>query len=222
VRKPTFAADGAQHFAGVLAAHSLTRLRRLADATLAGRPGARIAGEALCALLVEAGAVGRIARQCLGKPAEPVRAIVFDKSAATNWAIGWHQDRTIVVRERIDAPGFGPWSRKNGLQHVEPPVELLARMATLRVHLDDCGPDNAPLRVALGSYRRGRAPADRADLDAAASEQVACIAEAGDVWSYATLILHASDRAVRPSRRRVLQVDYATDDLPAGLQWLGL
>jgi hypothetical protein len=38
---------------------------------------------------------------------------------------------------------------------------------------------------------------------------------------YATPILHASARAAKPSRRRVLQLLYCADDLPPGLAWLG-
>ena len=38
----------------------------------------------------------------------------------------------------------------------------------------------------------------------------------------ATSIVHASERAQNPRRRRVLQVDYASEALPGGLQWLGV
>jgi hypothetical protein len=48
------------------------------------------------------------------------------------------------------------------------------------------------------------------------------VAQAGDVWLYATAILHASDRADNPRRRRVLHVDFAGCDLPGGLEWSGL
>ena len=51
---------------------------------------------------------------------------------------------------------------------------------------------------------------------------VACLADAGDVWLYATPILHASNTAALPSRRRVLQVDYSSHQLPDGLDWLGV
>jgi len=50
--------------------------------------------------------------------------------------LGWHQGRTIVVKQRIEVNGFGPWSIKSGMMHVEPPFDLLARMLTLRVLLD--------------------------------------------------------------------------------------
>lgn len=45
------------------------------------------------------------------------------------------------------------------------------------------------------------------------------LAEAGDVWACATPILHASERAASPVRRRVLQLLYSAEALPGGLAW---
>jgi hypothetical protein len=151
-----------------------------------------------------------------------VRAVLFDKTAEANWSVAWHQDRTIPIRERRDAPGYGPWSRKDGILHVMPPVTVLERMATLRIHIDPVGPDNAPLRASLGSHRIGLVPAAEAAATAESLPQIVCLAEPGDVWAYSTPILHASDRATAPMRRRVLQVDYAVDELPHGLAWSGV
>lgn len=39
---------------------------------------------------------------------------------------------------------------------------------------------------------------------------------------YATPILYASEAATMPVQRRVLQLDFAAEDLPGGLQWLGV
>jgi len=39
---------------------------------------------------------------------------------------------------------------------------------------------------------------------------------------YATPIVHASQAAPVPARRRVLQVDFAAVELPGGLEWLGV
>jgi hypothetical protein len=64
----------------------------------------------------------------------PVRAIYFRKSADSNWFIGWHQDLTIAVNEKCDEPEFGPWSVKEGLVHVQPPVAVLEQMLTVRLH----------------------------------------------------------------------------------------
>jgi hypothetical protein len=95
-------------------------------------------------------------------------------------------------------------------------------MITLRVHLDPVDGGNAPLRAALGSHRLGRVAAENAAVSAAEHPVIDCLAQLGDVWAYATPILHASDRAEPPRRRRVLQVDYADFDLPGGLAWAGL
>lgn len=168
------------------------------------------------------GAIGSIAATILGPNARPVRAVLFDKSEATNWALGWHQDRTICVRVRIDTDGFGPWTVKAGRHHVEPSFALMAGMVTLRVHLDPVGAGNAPLLVAPGSHRAGRVPVDTIPAVVRDHGVRACLAAAGDVWLYATPILHASDAAVRPTRRRVLQVDFSAASLPNGLAWLGV
>jgi ectoine hydroxylase-related dioxygenase (phytanoyl-CoA dioxygenase family) len=158
----------------------------------------------------------------LGRAARPVRAILFDKSAEANWSLGWHQDRTICVRERREAPGFGPWTVKRGMIHVAPPFELLARMVTVRAHFDAVPESNAPLLVAPGSHRFGRIAEGDLEEVVARCGTLACLAEAGDAWLYATPILHASRAAAAPGRRRVLQVDYAAEALPHGLDWLGV
>lgn len=151
-----------------------------------------------------------------------VRAVVFDKSPAVNWALGWHQDRTIAVRRRIEMPGFGPWTVKQGQHHVEPPFALIENMVTLRVHLDDVPQDNTPLLIAPGSHRLGRLSEATIDATVSRCGSFACQAERGDIWGYATPILHASAAARRPARRRVLQIDFSGDDLPGALEWLGV
>ena len=215
--------DGAQLFRGALAGPVLVDIERaLADLPVE-RAGVRLQGQpALARLLTSKSSLGAVVKTALGPHCFPVRAILFDKTEATNWALGWHQDRTIVVRERREAPGFGPWTVKSGLQHVAPPVEALAEMVTLRLHLDPAPEDNAPLLVARGSQRLGMVPESEVDAVVAGSKILTCLAERGDVWLYRTLILHASAAATKPARRRVLQVDYAATGLPHGLEYLGL
>ena len=211
----TFQRDGALRIAGLFDAVRLEQLRAL---PVAG-PGARLHDPALPDLIAPATAA---ASELLGAEAWPVRAVLFDKTIDANWSVAWHQDRTIPVRERVEVEGFGPWSRKAGALHVAPPISVLERMATLRIHIDPVGPDNAPLKAALGSHRLGLVPARQAAATAAGMPQTICRAEPGDVWAYWTPILHASDRAAQPSRRRVLQVDYAAHDLAGGLVWAGI
>ena len=92
----------------------------------------------------------------LGQDAFPVRGIFFDKTPDANWKVSWHQDLSIAVSQRRDAPGYGPWSEKAGVLHVQPPVDVLERMLVVRIHLDESGPDNGPLRVLPGSHRAGK------------------------------------------------------------------
>lgn len=187
------------------------------------RAGVRIAGDpGLARLLGPAGPVGGAVCLVLGPDARPVRAVLFDKNDRADWALGWHQDRTIAVRAVAEAEGFGPWSVKQGITHVEPPFALIEAMLTVRIHLDPVDTDNAPLLIAAGSHRLGRVPAAEVDGVAAGLTVHACLAEMGDVWVYRTPVLHASNAARPGKRRRVLQVDYAREDLPAGLEWLGI
>jgi ectoine hydroxylase-related dioxygenase (phytanoyl-CoA dioxygenase family) len=217
----TLSRDGAQCFGSALAAAALQELAEALADVPQNQAGVRLHGiAALQPLLAACGPIGRVAASALGRTCKPVRAILFDKTAATNWSLAWHQDRTIVVAERIEVDGFGPWTVKDGLIHVAPPFDVLAEMVTLRVHLDPVTAANAPLLVAPGSHRLGRIPETEVPHVVRRCGTAACLAEAGDVWFYATPILHASEAALEPAHRRVLQVDFATDDLPGGLKWL--
>lgn len=183
-------------------------------------PGTRLDRlEDFAPFLAPPGPIADLASRLIGRAAHPVRAIAFDKSPDANWALGWHQDRTINVAARAEVAGYGPWTRKQGYLHVQPPFALIAGMVTLRIHLDSVTPDNAPLEIALGSHRAGLIPEPRVPEVVKASQVFACLAEPGDVWAYATPILHASRRSASTGQRRVLQVDYSADTLPAPLEW---
>ncbi|MFN3819340.1 phytanoyl-CoA dioxygenase family protein [Blastomonas sp.] len=217
-----FATKGAQLLKGAV----LPNIEEL-EATIADlsedKAGVRLNGIAeLGPVLARDGAIGAIAERVLGKSSRPVRAILFNKSADTNWSLGWHQDRTICVKERRVAPDFGPWTTKSGMNHVAPPFDLLKRMVTLRVHLDDVPATNAPLLIAPGSHTFGRITINQVQDVVSRCGTITCLADAGDVWLYATPILHASEAAIKPKSRRVLQVDFAAEELPHGLEWLGV
>jgi hypothetical protein len=215
--------DGADRLTRAMPADELGGLQRFADTVLNGQSGIRVFDRAeVSAVLGPGGSIGRCAAALLGAGARPVRAILFDKTADNNWAVPWHQDRTIAVRERREVAGFGPWSSKDGVAHVEPPFEVIEDMITIRAHLDDCPDGNAPLLIVPGSHRLGRVAAERTAAVAREHGHAPCLAGAGDLWIYATAIVHASERAKTPRRRRVLQVDYASTELPGGLQWLGV
>lgn len=214
--------DGAELWPGAASRHLEAIVQALANQP-GDHAGIRLTGiPMLSDLLGAGGPVGIRVARALGPATRPVRMILFDKSTAANWALGWHQDRTIVVRNREEVPGFGPWTTKSGLLHVAPPIGLLERMLTIRIHLDPVPATNAPLLIAPGSHRLGRVP--ESQIERAVNRQGihVCLADAGDIWAYSTPILHASDAAAAPRRRRVLQIDYAAETLPGGLEWLGI
>lgn len=219
----TFADFGAFRVREVLGAPDLRALEAAVAHLLPDQAGVRLHGiPALRPFLVSSGPVGKVAASVLGETSQPVRAILFDKTASTNWRLPWHQDRTVVVVKRVEVPRFGPWTVKSGLLHVAPPFEVLARMVTLRVHLDPAPETNAPLLVAPGSHRLGQIPECDVMSVVRSCGTAVCLAEAGDVWLYSTPILHSSEAARNPTHRRVLQVDFAAADLPGGLEWFGV
>jgi hypothetical protein len=157
----------------------------------------------------------------LGPAAFPVRGLFFDKTLTTNWNLPWHQDLTIAVQSRIDVPRFGPWTRKAGIPHAHAPADLLARMVTIRVHLDDSGPADGPLRVLPGSHLAGKLSAhELAAWSARAGElAVDCVAPAGGAVIMRPLLLHSSAVRTDAGHRRVIHLEYAAENLPGGLEW---
>lgn len=215
--------DGAQLFAKALDEAACISLETALAELPTSMAGVRIRDGVLMRPFIDAaGPIGAIAVAALGSQTRPVRAILFDKTGERNWALGWHQDRTIVVEERIDTSGFGPWTVKSGLIQVEPPFEILKRMVTLRVHLDPVDRSNAPLRIVPGSHKLGRLSEAEIERMVTTSEEQFCLAERGDIWLYATPIVHASLAANPPRRRRVLQIDYSAESAPGPLTWRGV
>jgi hypothetical protein len=149
----------------------------------------------------------------------PVRAIYFDKSAEANWGVAWHQDLTIALHARANAAGFGPWSMKDGVAHVQPPAELLEKMLTVRLHLDDADESNGALRVLPASHRLGRLTAERIQELRTSRADFLCTAAAGDALLMRPLLVHASNRSTSARHRRVLHIEYAGFALPETLHW---
>jgi ectoine hydroxylase-related dioxygenase (phytanoyl-CoA dioxygenase family) len=183
----------------------------------AGRRGL-LALHAVSALARSSRLLG-IVRPHLASEPLPVRAIYFNKSPEANWLVSWHQDLTLALRARAELPGFGPWSTKDGIPHVQPPVELLQQMLTIRIHLDDANETNGALRVLPGSHRLGRLSAEQ--IQALRSEQsdFLCAVTAGDALLMRPLLLHASSRSTSSGHRRVLHIEYAAFTLPSELHW---
>jgi ectoine hydroxylase-related dioxygenase (phytanoyl-CoA dioxygenase family) len=87
-----------------------------------------------------------------------VRTLFFDKPPGQSWALPWHKDLTVAVRDnRLPSPHFVRPTRKGGVPHVEAPLSVLEAMLTARVHLDAATEENGALQVVPGSHRAGKA-----------------------------------------------------------------
>jgi len=207
-----------------LPAGELPALRREADRLLAGareRGGARhgLQRSSLFAELATRPELVDAVRATAGGEPHAVNLTVFDKTPEANWKVPLHQDHTIPVAERRDVAGFGPWSEKDGVLHVQPPVEVLAALVALRLHLDDTGVHDGALVVVPGSHRLGRLSRDELRARHGEPERVAVAVPAGGALLMSPLLFHASSPAAAPTRRRVLHFEYATRPLPGGLRW---
>jgi hypothetical protein len=169
--------------------------------------------------LVTHPSVRHVVDAVLGPGAFAVRGVLFDKHAGANWKVPWHQDLTIAVRHAVPADGYGPWSAKAGVPHVQPPQQILESMITVRVHLDDCDSSNGPLRVFGGSHRSGRLSDASIAAVANSIEPVTCTCHRGGLLVMRPLLVHGSSSATVPSRRRVLHLDFASCSLAGGLEW---
>ena len=185
-----------------------------------GRGGARNLLELpAVASLATSPAVRSLASAVLGDGCFATRALLFDKTPDANWKVIWHQDLTITTRERADVIGYGPWTDKAGVPHVQPPVSVLESMLAVRIHLDPCGAENGPVRVLDGSHQRGRLSAEAIEeLRRQQPERDCCVAQGG-VLAFRPLIVHASAPARTPHHRRVIHIEFAAQALPSPLEW---
>ena len=159
------------------------------------------------------------AQSLIGKAARLVRVLMFDKTPDVNWSVPWHQDRTIAVKKRYDMEGFGPWSVKDGITHVEPPVSFLEMMVVLRLHIDPCLEDNGPLEVIPGSYKFGRLSHEDVLKKTTDASTLNCLANVGDLLAMKGLTIHRSLKAHKPHNRRVLHLEFCSKPLPTPLAW---
>ena len=161
----------------------------------------------------------RLAREFIGSEPLPFRATLFDKSPTANWLVAWHQDTIVPLRRRVDSEGWGPCTIKAGVIHARAPASALAKIVSLRVHLDDSTPKNGPLRVLPGTHGLGVLTTKEIEQLAKNITPVRCLASRGDVIVMRPLTIHASSKAEAASPRRVIQIDYATQfDFGSGIK----
>lgn len=100
-------------------------------------------------------AVKTIIREIFGENYVAVKSIYFDKPETSNWYVAYHQDLTISVDRKLELENFGPWTTKQNQFAVQPPLDILENIYTIRIHLDDTDEHNGALKVIPGSHAKG-------------------------------------------------------------------
>lgn len=156
-------------------------------------------------------------QQLFGEGYFPVKSIYFDKPGASNWFVSYHQDLTISVNQKADIAGYGPWTVKQQQYAVQPPLDLLERNFTVRIHLDDTDEHNGALRVVPGSHRKGIYRPEKIDWNT--EKEVTCNVGKGGIMIMRPLLLHASSRTTNNRQRRVIHIEFSNQQLPTPLLW---
>jgi ectoine hydroxylase-related dioxygenase (phytanoyl-CoA dioxygenase family) len=158
-----------------------------------------------------------IIEQILGNDFFVVKSIYFDKPETSNWYVAYHQDLTISVDTKTILDGFGPWTVKQNQFAVQPPIEVLENITTIRIHLDDTDQDNGALRVIPKSHRKQiYRPQTINWLEE--TESICCVAQGG-LMLMKPLILHSSGRTTNNKKRRVIHIELSNQELPMQINW---
>ena len=144
---------------------------------------------------------------------------MFDKTPDKNWLVTWHQDKTISVSDKAKISGWGPWTVKDGINHVQPNLKVLEDMVAFRIHLDDADESNGCLKVIPKSHNLGILGKDEQDRVVSEAEEYICTVRSGDLLVMRPHLLHSSSRGTAPSHRRIVHVEYSSFKLPDGLVW---
>ena len=205
---------------GIIEPGETTTLSRVLDRLATYRAGTRnLLSVPWCRALVVRVKKRLVAVERLPASHVAVQCTLFDKSPQRNWLVALHQDLSIPVRDRVEHRALGAWSEKEAGHFVQPPVEVLERLLAVRVHVDDCGSQNGPLRVVPGSHTSGRLGGVAARELRDQLGEMECLMRRGDALLMRPLVLHSSSKAQTAGRRRVLHIVYGPPSLPFGLEW---
>ena len=158
-----------------------------------------------------------IVRDLFGDDYFVVKSIYFDKPEQSNWFVAYHQDLTISVDRKLSLGGFGPWTVKQDQFAVQPPVEILEKGFTIRIHLDDTDQHNGALNVIPKSHLKGIYRPET--IAWTTEEEISCAVPAGGIMIMKPLLLHSSARTTNGKRRRVIHIEFSNQVLPDGVNW---
>lgn len=156
-------------------------------------------------------------KEVMGDNCFVVKSIYFDKPETSNWYVAYHQDLTISVDKKSELENFGPWTTKQNQFAVQPPVEILENITTIRIHLDDTDENNGALRVVPKSHLKKIYRPET--IDWSIETETICRVGQGGVMLMKPLTLHSSSRTTSNKKRRVIHIEFSTVELPNELKW---
>lgn len=161
--------------------------------------------------------IKRIVKEIFGEKYFVVKSIYFDKPETSNWYVAYHQDLTISVDKKLELSGFGPWTTKQNQFAVQPPLNVLENIYTIRIHLDDTDENNGALKVISRSHTKGIYRPET--IDGTVETEEICKVNRGGVMLMKPLTLHGSNRTTNGKKRRVIHIEFSDMELPEVLQW---
>ena len=145
------------------------------------------------------------------------KSIYFDKPQTSNWYVSYHQDLTISVDKKLELAGFKFWTIKQNQFAVQPPLDILQNVVTVRIHLDKTNENNGALKVVPKSHLKGIYRPET--IDWAIESEVSCNVSKGGIMLMKPLLLHSSGRTTNYKQRRVIHIEFSNQELPTQLNW---
>ena len=158
-----------------------------------------------------------VVREFFGDNYFVVKSIYFDKPETSNWYVSYHQDLTISVDKKIEIESFGPWTTKQNQFAVQPPIEIMENIYTIRIHFDDTDVNNGALRVISKSHLKKIYRPET--IDWTIETETTCNVKKGGMMIMKPLILHSSSRTTNNKKRRVLHIEFSNQELPKEIKW---
>jgi len=159
----------------------------------------------------------KVIDQLFGENYFVVKSIYFDKPGTSNWFVSYHQDLTISVDKKINLANFGPWTTKNDQYAVQPPIEILKNIYTVRIHLDNTDQNNGALKVISKSHLKDIYRPET--IDWSIEKEISCNVPEGGIMIMKPLLLHSSNRTTNNKKRRVIHLEFSNCELPESLKW---
>lgn len=158
-----------------------------------------------------------VMKEIIGGDFFVVKSIYFDKSETSNWYVPYHQDLTISVDKKMEIKNFELWTTKQNQFAVQPSIEFLENITTIRIHLDDTDENNGALRVVPKSHLKKIYRPETIDWNK--ETETICRVKKGGIMLMKPLTLHSSKRTTNNKKRRVIHIEFSNRELPNELNW---